>query len=128
MGIEVGSPLRFAAALELVDVTRPPDDFEKIVAENIWHRGVAFGPFTETPPPDRFPARVTVDGQVRGETEGSVDVEEALRVARRLLPAVADRLEPGDRIIAGSILQVPVTSGEVTVELGPLGRVGLVVL
>jgi 2-keto-4-pentenoate hydratase len=38
--------------------------------------------------------------------------------------AIGDQLQPGDRIIAGSILQVPVGAGdEVVVDLGPLGRV-----
>jgi 2-keto-4-pentenoate hydratase len=85
---------------------------------------VAFGPFTTEPRPDAFTARVVVNGEVRGETTGTVDVEKTVRIARRLLPTVGEELRPGDRIIAGSILQVPVAPGdEVIVDLGPLGRV-----
>jgi hypothetical protein len=85
---------RVGAALELVDVARPPYEFESIVAANIWHRA-------------------------------RVDVPETVSIARRLLAAVGERLEPGDRIIAGSILQVPVGAGdEIVVDLGELGRVG----
>jgi hypothetical protein len=123
VAVEVGSG-RVAAALELVDLARPPDDFETIVAENVWHRGVAFGPFTAEPPPDGFRTSIVVNGETRGETTGSVDVEETVRIAHRLLPTVGEEPRPGDRIIAGSILQVPVAPGEeVAVDLGALGRV-----
>lgn len=35
----------FGAALELVDLAAPPDDAETIVAGNVFHRTVAFGPY-----------------------------------------------------------------------------------
>lgn len=112
------------AALELVDVVRPPHDFETIVAENIWHRGVAFGPMSERRPPETFTAQVVLNGEVRDETEGKVDVEETVGVARMLLSAIGDELRVADRIIGGSLLHVPVGRGEIVVDLGPIGRVG----
>ena len=125
VAIEVGSE-RVAAALELVDLAQPPDDFESIVAENVWHRGVAFGPFSSAPPPDAFQATVVVNGEVRDTTTGRVDVDETLAIARRLLAVVGKDLQHGDKIIAGSILQVPAGSGDdVAVDLGQLGRVGM---
>jgi hypothetical protein len=124
VAVEVGSG-RVAAALEVVDLARPPDDFESIVAENVWHRGVVFGRFSSGPPPEAFEARVVVNGEVRDATTGDVDIEETLAIARRLLAVVGKDVEPGDRI-AGSILQVPVGSGdEVAVELEGVGCVGL---
>jgi 2-keto-4-pentenoate hydratase len=127
VAIEVGSA-RVGAALELVDVVRPPHDFETIVARNIWHRGVAFGPLSGDAPPERFVARVLVDGSVRASTQGSCDVEGTVAIAEHLLAAVGEQLEPGDRIIAGSILHVPVTSGDdVVVDLGELREVGVTV-
>jgi 2-keto-4-pentenoate hydratase len=54
----------------------------------------------------------------------------AQRVAgvARLLGAMGEPLRPGDRIITGSIVQVPVAAGErVAADLGPLGRVELAV-
>jgi 2-keto-4-pentenoate hydratase len=127
VAIEVGSA-RVGAALELVDVVRPPHDFETIVARNIWHRGVAFGPLSGDAPPERFVARVLVDGSVRAFTESTVDIDGTLAIAERLLAAVGEQLEPGDRIIAGSILHVPVTSGDdVVVDLSELGQVGVTI-
>jgi 2-keto-4-pentenoate hydratase len=127
VAIEVG-PRRMGPALELVDVVRPPHDFETIVARNIWHRGVAFGPLSGDAPPETFEARVLVDGRVRASTESSVDVEETIAVAESLLAIVDEQLEPGDRIIAGSLLHVPVGAGdEVVVDLGELGRVGVTI-
>jgi 2-keto-4-pentenoate hydratase len=49
-------------------------------------------------------------------------------IAEHLLAAVGEQLEPGDRIITGSILHVPVTSGDdVVVDLGELREVGVTV-
>ena len=48
------------------------------------------------------------------------------RAAARLLAAMGERLLPGDRVITGSVVQVPVGPGHlVGAELGPLGRVEL---
>src|SRR3954469_24787895 len=47
LAVQVGEGDRvagLAAALELVDVARPPDGMEGIVAANVFHRAVAFGP------------------------------------------------------------------------------------
>jgi 2-keto-4-pentenoate hydratase len=119
-----GEVSRVGAALELVDVARPPHDFETIVAENIWHRAVAFGPLSTKRPRDEVEARVLVNGEVRNAVPALVDVDETVHIAGRLLDAVGERLEPGDRIIAGSLVQVAVAPGDdVVVDLGELGRV-----
>jgi 2-keto-4-pentenoate hydratase len=128
VAIEIGGDARaqrYGAALELVDVTRPPDDFETIVAENIWHRAVAFGPWSADAPPDTFDVRAFVNGAVREAASARADADETVAIAARLLGAVGERLEPGDRIIAGSLVHVPVARGDdVVVDLGQLGRVG----
>jgi 2-keto-4-pentenoate hydratase len=47
---------------------------------------------------------------------------------RATLAAVGERLQPGDRLITGSVVQAPVRPGDrVTADLGPLGRVGLTI-
>jgi 2-keto-4-pentenoate hydratase len=47
----------------------------------------------------------------------------------RLLEALGERLEPGDRIITGSIVQVPVGAGQdVVADLGGLGGARLKVV
>ena len=51
-----------------------------------------------------------------------------MAAAARLLGAMGERLEAGDRIITGSVVQVPVRPGDrVTADLGSLGRVELTV-
>jgi len=129
LAIEIGAdgrPARYGAALELVDVARPPDDFETIVAGNVWHRAFSLSPLRRQPAPELVRAEVRVDGEPAGAAEARVDPVETARIAGELLAAVGERLEPGDRIIAGSILQVPVQPGaEVVADLGELGAVGL---
>jgi 2-keto-4-pentenoate hydratase len=106
VAVELGADGRSIAALlpalELID---PPDmelDVETILAGNIFHRAVAFGPRVETAAPGA--ARILVNGeeqhavaaeQAGAQLEGMVDV-----VARRLVAAGA-RLEAGQRIITG---------------------------
>jgi hypothetical protein len=62
------------------EVAGPPDDFETIVADNVWHRGVAFGRFSSGPPPEAFKARVVVNGEVRDATKGDVDRDSRIGV------------------------------------------------
>jgi 2-keto-4-pentenoate hydratase len=39
-----------------------------------------------------------------------------------------DRMRPGDRVITGAVVQVPVSQGDTVVaDFGPLGRVSLAV-
>jgi len=41
---------------------------------------------------------------------------------------MGERLEAGDRIITGSVVQVPIKGGDqVTADLGPLGRVEITI-
>jgi 2-keto-4-pentenoate hydratase len=125
IGVE-GEPARFGVALELVDVVRPPDDFESIVAGNIWHRAFALGALRPEPPPEVVHARVLIDGELVESGEQRVDPTETARIARDLLGAAGERLEPGDYIIAGSLVQVPVAPGdEVAADLGELGQVNV---
>ena len=129
LAIEIGAdgrPARYGAALELVDVARPPDDFESIVAGNLWHRAFALSPLRRQPLPELVRAELRVDGQGAGGAEARVDPIETVRIASRLLIAVGERLEPGDRIIAGSIVQVAIEpDAEVVADLGELGTVGV---
>jgi 2-keto-4-pentenoate hydratase len=119
-----GEPARFGAALELVDVARPPHDFESIVAGNVWHRAFALGPLRPEPPPEFVRAHVLINGEVADSGEQRVDPGDTARIARELLGAAGERLEPGDYIIAGSLVQVPVAAGDrVAADLGELGQI-----
>jgi 2-keto-4-pentenoate hydratase len=126
VALEVGAdarPSRFGAALELVDVHRPPGEFESIVAGNIWHRAFVLGRLRTAPPDDGMVATVYVNGELRGSAPVGNEFAAAAPIADRLLAAVSERLESGDRIIAGSLVHVPVAPGdEIVVDLGSLGR------
>jgi 2-keto-4-pentenoate hydratase len=121
------------AAIELVDVDLPFEDVETIVAGNVFHRGVIFGP------PDTARAGGSLDGlKVRvtrnSAQEAAADVAEAgddpvevVRHVAGLLAPLGVSLEPGDRIIAGSLATpLPVEPGDsIEVEIDPLGSVRL---
>jgi 2-keto-4-pentenoate hydratase len=93
-----------AVALELVDVARPPDDLEGIVAGNVAHRGVVLGP-TRQP---------------------SGDYSWVVGAASRILASLGERLEPGDRILSGSITHEPAAPGdEPEASIDGLGRVSV---
>jgi 2-keto-4-pentenoate hydratase len=114
-------------AIELVDVGRPPEGFEAIIAGNIFHRAFALGPSRPALPAEGAHAEVRVNGEERASADAPDDFSEVVRLVARLLAAVGERLQAGDRIIAGSLTPpVPVEPGdEVAVDLGALGRLEL---
>jgi 2-keto-4-pentenoate hydratase len=81
-----------AVALELVDVARPPDDLEGIVAGNVAHRGFVLGP----------------------ERDPVGDYGQVVETTAALLDAASERLEPGDWILSGAITHDPASPGDVT--------------
>jgi 2-oxo-3-hexenedioate decarboxylase len=106
VAVELGEDGRsIAALLPALELADPPDleqDVETILAGNIFHRGVAFGPRVETQTPGA--AKILVNG----EEQHAVDAERAAADLERMVEAVAARLEaagerlrPGDRIITG---------------------------
>jgi 2-keto-4-pentenoate hydratase len=108
-----------AAAIELVDLD-PTGDVEAELAGNIFHRHVVLGEFAPLDTPaDLATLRVDVlrDGS---PLEVGVDPEALLgnlsQVATAVagvMPAVADRLEPGDVLITGSVIvPVPLEPGQ----------------
>jgi 2-keto-4-pentenoate hydratase len=119
-----GTVLGFAVALELVDVARPPDGLEEIVAANIFHRAVVLGPSVPLQAAPFGRATLTIGGAEREAAE--VDVDATAIVARigELLALVGERIEPGDRILAGSSCHRPAAAGdEVVAAIDGLGRV-----
>lgn len=115
-------------ALEIVDLSSPPDDPVSVVAANVFHRAVAFGPFQSTPLTDDLRARLLVNDQELASGAAADDVAARLAAAARVLAAMGERLQAGDQVITGSVVQVPIGVGdEVTAEMGPLGTVHLLV-
>jgi len=127
LAVEVGEGgvAGYAAAIELVDVGRPPDDLQGIVAANVFHRAVVLGPTRERPP-DRV--RLTVGGAVHEPDRPGEDPQAMVEVAARLLAAAGERLMPGDRLITGSVIHVPVAPGDrVELDMGALGHLSVAI-
>ena len=121
----------WSVAIELADLDIVPDDVEKIVAGNIFHRHVLLGPVVEgRPEPLAF--AVTRDGV---EAASSSDPEALTGELGSVLASMADTLaacdaglRAGDVVITGSVVPpVPVTSGAWLVEAEGLGRVSVVI-
>jgi hypothetical protein len=129
VAVEIGPDGRIAAygaALELVDLRSPPDTPEDVVAANVFHRAVAFAPAWGALPSEGVAARLLVNGEVRDEGPSADDLAEKVAAAARILEAVGESLAPGDVVITGSVVQVPVARGDrVEADLGELGRVSL---
>jgi 2-keto-4-pentenoate hydratase len=124
---EDGAVTGFAAALELVDLARIDDELDSIVATNLFHRAYVLSPSLPHLP-EALEAAVRVNGELRGSAPASRPAEEAVARAAELLGAAGERLEPGDRIITGAVVQVPVRAGDaVEVALGELGRLGVTI-
>jgi 2-keto-4-pentenoate hydratase len=116
----------FGAALEINDLARPPHDPESIVAANVFHRAVAFGPFQLTSPSGVIEARLIINGRVVASALAANDLADRVRAAARVLGAMGERLQAGDRIITGSVVQVAIKAGDqVIADMGALGKVQL---
>jgi 2-keto-4-pentenoate hydratase len=132
VAVELGPDGRsIAALLPALELADPPDldlGLEQILAGNIFHRAVAFGPRVETPEPGA--GRILVNG----EEQHALSAERTAANLEAMVEAVAGRLadageelQPGDRIITG-ILAPPHTAqpgDTVRLELETLGAVEL---
>jgi 2-keto-4-pentenoate hydratase len=132
VAVELGEDARTIVALmPALEVADPPDldqDVETILAGNIFHRAVAFGPRVEAAEPGA--GRVLVNGEVEhvlapGDTAGHL--EDMVEAVRRRLAAVDEELVPGQRIITGILAppHVAQPGDRVRLELDALGSVEL---
>jgi 2-keto-4-pentenoate hydratase len=116
--VEIGSD-ELGVALELVELARPPGGLEALVESNVMHRGFVLGPTGTTP----GEARLIVNGEVRAAAPARADHRATVEGLARVLEAAGERLQPGDRILTGSVVQVPVAPGDhVVAEIDGLGR------
>ena len=133
VAVELGPDARsIVALLPALEVADPPDldqDVETILAGNIFHRAVVFGPRVQTNEPGG--GRVLVNGEVEhvmapGDT--NAHLEEMVEAVRKRLAAVDEDMLPGQRIITG-VLAPPHAAhpgDRVRLELDALGGVELV--
>jgi 2-keto-4-pentenoate hydratase len=130
VAVEIGADGRsIAALLPALEIADPPDldlPVEQILAGNIFHRAVAFGPRVEASEPGA--ARILVNGEEQ-HTVPADQTGERLQamvevVAGRLTDA-GEELRAGDRIITGIIAPPHEASPGDTVrlELESLGSV-----
>jgi 2-keto-4-pentenoate hydratase len=132
VAVELGEDARsIVALLPALELADPPDldqDVETILAGNIFHRAVAFGPRVETGSPGA--ARILVNGEeqhaVDAEWAGA-NLEEMVEAVARRLEAADERLRPGDRIITGVLAPPHKAEPGDTVRL-ELEKVGVVEL
>ena len=102
----------YGVALELVDLTPRPGEPDSIVATNIFHRAVSFAPPMGRTEPLGAQVGLRVNGELRRTNPWPEDISERLTAAAEVLDAVGMELRAGDRIITGSIVQVPVGAGD----------------
>ena len=132
VAVEIGPDGRsIAALLPALELTDPPDlaiALEQILAGNIFHRAVAFGPRAEASAPGA--ARILVNGEPQHElgpdATGARLQKMVEKVTRRLADA-GERLRPGERIITG-VLAPPHRAepgDRVRLELDAIGGVEL---
>jgi 2-keto-4-pentenoate hydratase len=128
LGADARSIVALLPALELAD---PPDlslDVDTILAGNIFHRGVAFGPRVETTAPGA--GRILVNREVQHEIEAEragASLEAMVEAVAARLEAADERLRPGDRIITGILAppHKPAPGDTVRLELEAVGAVEL---
>jgi 2-keto-4-pentenoate hydratase len=132
VAVELGDDARsIVALLPALELTDPPDltlDVETILAGNIFHRAVAFGPRVETEAPGA--GRILVNGEERhalsAEHTGA-NLERMVEAVAARLAEAGERLSPGDRIITG-VLAPPHKAepgDRVRLELEAIGGVEL---
>ena len=124
-----------SAAIELADVSPPPEDPRAILAGNVFQRHVMLGPVDESrSTAEGIGGRVVVDGTEHSVSDDPAsitgEVVEVVRLTGELLEAVGERLRAGQVIITGSVVPpVQIAPDQaVAIDLGPLGglRVQLV--
>lgn len=117
----------YGIALEIVDLASLPSEPQSVVVANIFHRAVAFGRSLPSLPAGAE-GKLIVNGQTRASAHAAEDLVDRICAAARLLAVVDERLQAGDRIITGSIVQVPVNPGdEVVAELDTVDAIGLLI-
>jgi 2-keto-4-pentenoate hydratase len=126
IAVVVGEGL--APAIELADLHPPPDDVERILAGNIFHRRILLGPVS---PPRDVVVRLLRDGTRIASTSTpsalTGELDDVVRLTAELLEAHGERLLPGDVLITGSIFPPhPIAAGErYEAQIAPLGSLSV---
>jgi 2-keto-4-pentenoate hydratase len=132
VAVELGDDARtIVALLPALELADQPDlslELEQILAGDIFHRAVAFGPRVETRSPGA--ARILVNGEPQHEVDAEMagaPLAEMVDVVAGRLAEADEQLRAGDRIITG-VLAPPHKAGpgdQVRLELEEVGAVEL---
>jgi 2-keto-4-pentenoate hydratase len=132
VAVELGGDARsIVALLPALELADPPDlsiELEQILAGDIFHRAVAFGPRVETRAPGA--ARILVNGEVQHEVDAETagaPLEETVEVVAGRLADADEQLRAGDRIITGVLAppHKPAPGDQMRLELDEVGAVEL---
>jgi 2-keto-4-pentenoate hydratase len=132
VAVELGNDARsIAALLPALELTDPPDlsiELEQILAGDIFHRAVAFGPRVEAAAPGA--GRILVNGELQHDLDAEATgahLEEMVRVVAGRLAEADQAPQAGDRMITGILAPPhPAQQGDsVRLELDALGSVEL---
>ena len=132
VAVELGDDARsIAALLPALELADPPDlsiELEQILAGDIFHRAVAFGPRVTAEAPGA--GRILVNGELQHELDANstrAHLEEMVGVAAGRLADAGQELHAGDRIITGILAppHPPQPGDTVRLELDALGAVEL---
>jgi 2-keto-4-pentenoate hydratase len=127
---EGGAVAALGPALEIADVEPPADDVERILAGDIFQRGVVLGSMVERASLGGASARVVVNGEETHVADPEAvpgRIADVLAHVAAFLPEVGEELRPGDVIITGSVVPpLQVQPGDrVEYELAGLGGVSI---
>jgi hypothetical protein len=110
-----------AVALELVDVARTA---EGAIVANSFHRAVAYGPTIGNPAV--VGATLTINGTRHEADRGPHDPDVVLEVVSELLTAAGEQLRPGDHVLSGALVHVPVPpNAQLTATIAGLGQISI---
>ena len=118
-----------SAAIEVIDmdaIPGGPDEIPGAIEHNIFHRAVAIGPAREQDTAGE--ASFSVDGEVAATADAStVDLPTTVELVAQVLEEAGERLEAGDRIIAGTLTppQPVRPGGNAALDLGALGSIDI---
>ena len=125
---EGGAPAALGPAFEIAD-TEQTSNVERILAIDIFQRGIVLGPTVERDSLEGAAALVTVNGEATtvADPEASGRIADVVAHVADFLPEFGEALRPGDVVITGSILPpLQLKRGDrVEYELDGIGSVSI---
>jgi 2-keto-4-pentenoate hydratase len=122
---EGGAVARMGVALEVVDLDKPLQEVEEVIAGNVFHRAVALGELGPVTEPRE--AVFSLNDEERGRVGEFEPPAETLAFVDRFLRELGEQLRPGELVIAGALVPAAqVAPGDVAeLQVEGLGAVSL---